>query len=273
MIATILVLVTAVIIGIIANNWVRPHAKSEIQGVKLELMVSPLLALTTLLLAFVLVQVFTSYNRAKLSAGDEAGRVAGEFRLFQYLNNEHTTDGQAALICYARAVVNIEWPAMAEQRSIRLAPEVTQWGDRLADIQTELAATGARQPFGVIISTDRDRLDARRRRITEARPAVPVLVTWLMLGVSAVAVMSIATFTLPHVARHVQVGSLTLLTLVFAVMQIAILDIDSKYVGWIHVGSEEMELVSKAIEHHFVDKYPDYVLPCDADGRKLGGNS
>jgi hypothetical protein len=91
-----------------------------------------------------------------------------------------------------------------------------------------------------------------------------------MLGVSAAAILSIATFTLPYVARRVQIGSLTLLTFVFAAMQIAILEIDSKYDGWIRVGPEEMELISKVIEQHFVDHYPDFVLPCDADGREPG---
>ncbi|HDY83927.1 MAG: hypothetical protein DRQ65_05195 [Gammaproteobacteria bacterium] len=269
MIVTILVLAAAVIVGVIANTRVRPYAKSEVQGVKLELMVSPLLALTTLLLAFVLVQVFTSYNRAKLSAGDEAGRVAGEFRLLQYLNDEHTITGQSALICYARAVVNLEWPIMAES-NMEVVPEVSQWGALLTDVLTDVAATRTSQPFGVIISTERDRIDARRRRIAETRPAVPGAVTWLMLGVSAVAILSIATFTLPYVARRVQIGSLTLLTFVFATMQIAILEIDSKYDGWIRVGPEEMELISKVMEQHFVDHYPDFVLPCDADGQKPG---
>ena len=56
---TALILATALTIGLIANHFVRPFAKTEVQGVKLELLVSPLLTLTVLLLSFVLVQAFS----------------------------------------------------------------------------------------------------------------------------------------------------------------------------------------------------------------------
>ena len=40
---TALILATALTAGLIVNRWVRPFAKTEVQGVKLELLVSPLL--------------------------------------------------------------------------------------------------------------------------------------------------------------------------------------------------------------------------------------
>ncbi len=261
--ATIVVLAIFLALGIAANAWVRPFAKTEVQGVKLELLVSPLLTLTALLLAFFLVQVFSSYQRARLSAGDEAGRVIAEYRLFGYLPDQYALRGQAALLCYARAVAELEWPALRDE--LKVAPEPSYWVDRLGEVLRELAEVRNGQPYGTLVATDRDRVDARRRRVLENRPALPKPLFWLMLGVSAVAVLSIATFTLPYVRRRVQIGALTLLTLVFAAVQIAILEIDGKFDGVIRLEPEEMRLAARLME----EKLHGLAPPCDAEGRPL----
>lgn len=260
---TVLVLGLALLVGLAANQRMRPFAQSEVQGVKLELLVSPLLTLTALLLAFVLVQVFSGYTRARLSAGDEAGRVIGEFKLFGLLPDEYADPAQSALICYARAVSELEWPQLREK--MKVADEPLQWAFQADDVMKELAEVRSAQPFGTIVATNRDRIDARRRRIMETRPAVPIEVTWLMLGVSAVAVLSITTFTLPNVARRVQIGALTLLTLVFAAVQIAIVDLDTKFHGPIRVEPVEMKLVAQLM----TELRGDLVIPCDERGRPL----
>ena len=66
MAVVIIVAITlALVIGLLANRYVRPFATSELQGIKLETLVSPVMALTVLLLAFVLVQTFTSFQRGQ----------------------------------------------------------------------------------------------------------------------------------------------------------------------------------------------------------------
>jgi len=260
---TVLVLGVALLVGLVANQRVRPFAQSEVQGVKLELLVSPLLTLTALLLAFVLVQVFSGYTRARLSAGDEAGRVIGEFKLFGLLSDEYAGPAQLALICYARAVSELEWPQLRER--MKVAEEPLRWAFQVDDVMHELSDVRNAQPFGTIVATNRDRIDARRRRIMETRPAVPIEVTWLMLGVSAVSVLSIATFTLPNVARRVQIGTLALLTLVFAAVQIAIVELDTKYDGPIRVEPVEMRLVGRLM----TEFHGDAAIPCDDQGRPL----
>ena len=163
MIETIVVLAAALIIGCIASTQRRTKTDGKVDGVGLEAIVSPLLALTTLLLAFVLVQVFTSHNRARLSAGDEAGKVLGEFRLFAYFSDEHSSAGQSILLCYTRSVMDLEWPAMAGS-GIAIVPEVTHWGLQLDRVLTDLALSATPQPLGSLISADQGRTDARRRR-------------------------------------------------------------------------------------------------------------
>ena len=81
----IVVLAVAFVAGLVANHWVRPFATSEVQGVKLELLVSPLLTLSVLLLAFLLVQVFASYKTVRDASSEEAGKVLAEFDIAGYL--------------------------------------------------------------------------------------------------------------------------------------------------------------------------------------------
>ena len=264
---TILILALAIVLGIFVNHRILRTTKMELSGIKLDLLVSPLVTLTTLLLAFVLVQVFSSYNRAKLSAGDEAGQVIAEFQQFGYLDDEYGLRGQAAVLCYSRAVTEIEWSRLTD--GIGVVPEVTHWGLEISRVLTELASVRTSQPYGSILATDRSRTDARRRRISETRPAVPEPVSWLMLVVSATAILAIASFTPDSVERRIQCGALVLLAVVFAAMQIAILEIDSKYDGWIRVDPDEMRLVAPLVEERFAAQHPDYTLPCDSQGLAL----
>ena len=262
--STVAVLGLALLLGVVANSrYRRWSARLGVEPAKPDLLVSTLLTLTALLLAFVLVQVFSSYQRARIGAGDEASRVMTEFRLFGLLPGDAAERGQASLLCYSRAVVEVEWPAL--RNGMALAPEPSHWADEIAGELRELAEVRNGQPFGALLSTDGTRLDARRRRVLENRPAVPRALSWLMLGVSAVAVFSIATFTLGGEVRQVQVGALVLLTAVFASVQIAIFETDGKFGGLIRVEPDELRLVLGLMEGALEGAE----IPCDDQGRPL----
>jgi hypothetical protein len=265
---TILILAGALAVGLALKRVLGTSDSSDNSSNKLDVTVSPLLALTTLLLAFVLVQVFSSYNRAKLSAGDEAGRVVGEFRLFRLMKDDNAFAGQAALLCYTRAVIELEWPRMAVS-SMEIVPEVTHWGDELARVMTEMTKTPPAPPYTQILMTDLGRGDARRRRVSETQPAVPLPVTWLMLGLSALSIISIGATTLSTGARWMQRIALTMLCVVFGIIQMAILEIDSKYDGWIRIEPADLRMVEKLMEHQYSTRYPQRSLPCDSRGYAL----
>ncbi|KAB7746521.1 hypothetical protein GA707_03265 [Nostocoides sp. F2B08] len=73
----------AIVAGMFANRFVRPFATTEVQGVKLEALVGPLVSLTVLLLAFTLVTIFGSFQRAQFSASEEARKVDHQFEMAQ----------------------------------------------------------------------------------------------------------------------------------------------------------------------------------------------
>jgi hypothetical protein len=263
------ILAAALAVGVIANHFVRPFAKTEVQGIKLEVLLKPLLTLTVLLLSFVLVQAFGSYNRVRSAEGEEARRLAFEYEVGGYFDDDDIAlPIQTALICYGRAVVNVEWPSLAS--GIQLHPLPTGWANEVDVVLAQIAAgddTG--QPFGTLLSADRDRADARGKRIVEAEPAVPFSVRLLMVLVSALALAAIATFTLPYVARGVQIGALVVMAVVFLAMHWTIYEIDHKFDGLIQVEPAEMTLLSTAMADQFAERHPDVVLPCNDWGERL----
>jgi len=270
LIVTLVVLGGALAVGLVANRYVRPFAKSEVQGVKLELLVSPLLTLTVLLLSFVLVQAFSSFNRVRAAESEEAGRIAHQYELAGYFDDDEgvAIPIRSALVCYSAAVIEQEWPGLADGPA--LDPRVGEWGTRINPVLAELSVIGdTDQPYGNLVNADRDRADARRKRITESDPAVPPVVTGLMLGISAAALLAIATFTLPYVSRRVQFGALVVMATVFAGMQITIHEIDGKFDGVIEVEPTDIEIVREALTVQFAELYPDEALPCDADGNPV----
>jgi hypothetical protein len=167
----IVVLGAALLAGLLANRRVRPFAKTEVQGVKLELLISPLLTLTVLLLAFVLVQVFAGYRASKDAAALEASRVLFEYDLADYYDDEFAQPMQESLLCYARAVAYQEWSSLDDDADPN--PVVTQWARGMDAPLAELRTVDNGQPYGTLLTADKERADGRRLRIVQARAALP----------------------------------------------------------------------------------------------------
>ena len=139
-----------VLAGFVVNRCVRPFAKTEVQDVKLELLISPLPTLTVLLLALVLVQVFASFKASRDASAPEAGRTATIYDLIDYYDDEYAQPVQASLIGHTRAVAYQELAALADEPAFE---ETASLWDAvvdpvLRDLRTEalryLAATQTR---------------------------------------------------------------------------------------------------------------------------------
>lgn len=264
-VVTLIVLVLALAAGLIANRWVGPTAKTDAQGVKLELLVSPLMTLTVLLLSFVLVQAYSSYNRVRAAEADEASQVAFQYETAGYFANDIAVPMQAALVCYGRSVVGVEWPSLADGSQFHPVP--TQWADQ---IQAGLAAISAGgdtdQPYGRVIAAEQARGESRTRRIASADPSVPSIVEFLMVLVTATALAAIATFSLPSISREVKIGALVAMAIVLIAVHWTIYEVDHKYDGLVQIEPTQLTLVSTAIADEFIEQHPDTALPCDELG-------
>ena len=134
------------------------------------------------LLAFVVLVAFESYNDARDGAEQEADAVLELSRtagLFPDKSREIRED----LVCYGRAVISHDWPAMRDQER---SPVVDHWSLDLQKAYEELQLGGTKQEasFGNLLDLRDKRVDARRQRLTQATPIITTPV-WFILGIGA----------------------------------------------------------------------------------------
>ncbi len=135
------------------------------------------------MLAFVILFSLQSYQRAREGANIEAVSVT-ELNAVASVFGSPTSDRlRGGLVCYGRAVIYDEWPAMQDGHSSAL---VESWVDRLHDDFTAAAPREARQEAAYAQWFDEvaQRRDGRRERLAEASPFMPMPL-WLALGIGA----------------------------------------------------------------------------------------
>ena len=134
------------------------------------------------LLAFVVLIAFESYNDARDAAEQEADAVQELFRSAEFFPGERTVI-QENLVCYGRGVVHHDWPAMRDQGR---SPIVDDWALDLQEDYQALPVENAKEAaaFANILDLRDDRVDARRQRLTQSRPIITTPV-WFFLGIGA----------------------------------------------------------------------------------------
>jgi L-lactate permease len=262
----------AIVTGLFANRWVRPFATSEVQGVKLEALVGPLVSITVLLLAFTLVTIFGSFQRAQFGASEEARKVDHQFEMAQLASEPQRQRLMSAMTCYALAVSTYEWESMAEAST---AAEVSPWTASIRAGIGELVATDTvpTPVLSAILTADRDRGEARSKRLAEAVPAIPTPLKFLLVVTASAGLFALATFTLPNVRRRVQVGVLITLGGVFTLFLIVMADMDRPYDGAIALPPRDITRVAGDLLEDYTEEYPATPLPCDDTGRSQQAES
>jgi hypothetical protein len=135
------------------------------------------------LLAFVVLEAFGSFNDARTGAESEATALVELSRNSEFFAGADRERFAGRLICYARAVIEDEWPAM---RHGERSPQVQRWVERLG---AALRQVGVRTPiqeaaFLQLLEQEADRVEARRARLSEATRDLPTPV-WFILGLGA----------------------------------------------------------------------------------------
>src|SRR5262249_23851537 len=87
---------------------------------------------------------------------------------------------QADLICYARAVINQDWPAMRDQT---ISPDTIHWGLRIDNSFSKLPVHSLKEQAALssLLSINDDRIGARRDRLTQAEPIITAPVRIILL--------------------------------------------------------------------------------------------
>ena len=216
------------------------------------------------LLGFVIFSVFGAYDAARQYTAQEAVAIR---QLVSTAGYFAPTDAQALrgqLICYGRAVVNDEWPAMQESRE---SATVTAWVTRL-DLTTQSLTIDNNKESAALqnwFQQGKDRQEARRGRIAEAAPFVPGFV-WLVLSVLlGVVIFYQCLFAEPRVplfAQAVGVAAMAV-TLISALSLVWMLDRPFNDRGAM-ITSARTQLVVSDMERGYT--YPVASIPCNATG-------
>jgi hypothetical protein len=140
------------------------------------------------MLAFVILFALQSFQRAREGASIEAVAVT-EMNSVASVLPEPTNDRlRGGLICYGRAVVHDEWPAMRDGHSSEL---VESWIDTLQRDFAGAAPHAAREEAAYSQWFDQaaQRRDGRRERLAETTSALP-LPLWFALIIGATATLT-----------------------------------------------------------------------------------
>ena len=179
-----------------------------------------------ILLGFVVLQAYDSYNDAKRGAEFEAQAVLELSRTASAFTPEEHARLEGTLFCYGRAVIEQAWPAMQEGED---SPVVTEWGSRFREAAFEVRVRSLidEAAFRQLLEEQDGRIEGRRMRLAEAVRVTPpplwfvlilgalLTVGWIVLGadrrgsfvvqagaVASVAAMATATLLLVWFLDH-----------------------------------------------------------------------
>jgi len=135
------------------------------------------------MLAFVILLALQSYQRAREGSSVEAIAVSELHSVASVFQPPLSDRLHGELVCYGRAVIEDEWPAMTKGRSSDL---VQSWIDKLGRDFALAEPHGAREEtaYAQWFDEQAQRRDGRRERLAEASPFVP-LPLWFVLGMGA----------------------------------------------------------------------------------------
>ncbi|WUQ08604.1 hypothetical protein OG259_36560 [Streptomyces sp. NBC_00250] len=114
---TIVIMAAALAAGLFANRLRRRRAEEAAgdEEASISDLISPLETLAVLLVAFVIVVAAESYGTAGTGVGSEAHRVDQLYEVADYAPEPQREGVQGAAVCYARAIMTYEWPAMVDR--------------------------------------------------------------------------------------------------------------------------------------------------------------
>src|SRR3954451_21623511 len=186
------------------------------------------------LLAFITLAAFQTYNGAKSGAASEATSVLEMFRTAEFFPGDERDELRSDLVCYGRSVVSAEWPAMGDGHS---SPLVDAWIAAYRDLfaRLDVASARTRLAFEEVLQEARVRTDGRQERLEEAQPSVPTPL-WLVLVLGGVVAVVLQLAMADRRERlAVQCGMIAGVAAVVAAGLLLVWFLDHPYEG--HTGS------------------------------------
>jgi hypothetical protein len=217
------------------------------------------------LLAFVVLEAFQSFNDARTGAEEEATQVLQLSRTSEFFPPADRDEIDATLICYGRAVIEDEWPRMKHgDRS----PLVQKWVVRLQGALKKLNPETPQEEaaFLTMLGQADARSEGRRGRLTEANRALPAPV-WFVLILGATVTIGFALFFADRRESFIVQGSLVAAVAILLVSGLLLVwFLDHPYQG--SSGSIEPDEMERLLPLIFQEN-KDITPPCDENGQPV----
>jgi phosphotransferase system glucose/maltose/N-acetylglucosamine-specific IIC component len=184
--AVLIVVVTSAVVARLLARRRAPDPGWFIDSVRAAGALTVIGTMFAVLLAFTIFYALQNYQRARDGGSTEAIAVTELHNVADVLEGHAGTRLHGDLICYSRAVVADEWPAMQRGGT---SGRVQHWVDTMV---VDFEATNPTNPkqeaaYGQWFDQQAERRDGRRARAAEAHPSVPVPL-WIVLGIGAGAI-------------------------------------------------------------------------------------
>jgi hypothetical protein len=219
------------------------------------------------ILAFVIFIAFQGFNDARKDADQEASATRRLFKESDLLEGLVRPQIQANLICYARGVIHLDWPAMRDGTSSEDVDDTSA----LLDDQLQIVHSGgmAGPAIDAIFADAATRDEARANRVAEAEGEIPGPV-WIVLVLGAIGVLAyVILFADPDERFISQAVMVVSVTVVMAGGLILIWFLSHPFrdeMGSIKPSSMERTLNELQTDPTF-RRESNLPLHCDADGR------
>jgi hypothetical protein len=215
---------------------------------------------------FVIFLAFTSYDQSRAGAESEALTVVQQFETAQFLAPESRDRLTGELVCYARSVVEQEWPRM---RDGDLGNAINPWSVALfrSIRAAETNSSDEQTAFAKWLDQTSDREEARRDRVHGAAGITPATV-WIVLLLTAVIIFGYMLFFADSAemkrSQAMLVGSATT---VVVITVLAIYALDNPYrPGPGSIQPTAMERSLEVLDEARTALGVDAPIPCDEKG-------
>ncbi|MFN4164002.1 MAG: hypothetical protein ACK4GK_05480 [Ferrovibrio sp.] len=198
------------------------------------------------LLAFIAVAAWESFNKAGEVARKEAAELGDLYRDSRMLDPDVSAGMDRLMEQYVRTVIDEEWPAMAEGGMIGnkgwiLLEQVA--GMMMADTPSDAKSLAVMQEM---LTRLNDLYDARRDRLLAAEEELEPSVWVVVLFGGLISILFCWIFGTPHRGFHLFVSSLVAAT--FGLVMFLIVSFDLPFRGAVQIKPDEFVMVLRDIE-------------------------
>jgi Protein of unknown function (DUF4239) len=230
----ILIIVAAMaasLVFMVGLNRVWPIAKRHTENDLVGWQLNVLGTTSAVTLGFMLYTGWTNFNAAYLNAEMEANALRNIYRMAQGLPQQRAQIETLAR-AYADAVVNHDWPDMAQGRLPEESHEINEnmWK---ALMSVKVASPSEITAEDHALSELSTLTMHRRARLLQSTYRLPTIFWCMLLVGGTLTILSVSMFGSARPRVHaLQVFSTTLLV---TLVMLSIADVDRPFQGWVHV--------------------------------------